>query len=349
MKFAIPFFLVMLLGTVGVYYGIRPVWKLLGWYHPPVARPAATQNVPPSAPRDPYVRTAALGEIPHPESSATRMAASAVPRKPRLARIPDAVEPAAPDASLNKPETPGANEEASSAAVSAQPPAEAGKPLPGTTIGSKTWGMTITCAAYYSLSGANRGQLPGGSIIDIEDTQTTSRGEMSQGRIERGNDMAGPYLVANADLVRFPVPRSEVPTESIATMKQYYSLKGRLAQRLVELKKQALSANPNPYAVACAEAVQKYKNFGEREKRLVVQRDAASGAERMRLMDTLRAMIPEGKRLEHAVEESTAQYNKWKAANPGVVATDASASDAQVQELRRQIAAIEPQVREIVQ
>ena len=349
MKFLIPFFLVMLLGTVGVYYGIRPLWKSLGWYRPPAARPAAPQNVPPSAPRASYVRPAASDESPQPAASATGTAAA---RKPRLTRIPDTDAPAAaPTTSSNKPEAPATNTEETtpSSSVAAPPPAETGKPLPAVTIGSKTWGLTITCVSYYSLSGANRGQLPGGTIIDIEDTQTTSRGEMSQGRVERGGGLAGPYLVANSDLVRFPVPRSEVPPENIATLKQYYNLKGRLEQRLAELKNQAISANPNPYTLAYSEAVQKYNAFGVREKHLVSQRDAASGAERMRLVNTLREMIPEGKRLERAIEEAKAQYNKWKTDNPGVVAPDTSASDAQAQELRRQIAALEPQVKEIVQ
>jgi len=206
--------------------------------------------------------------------------------------------------------------------------------------------MTITCASYYALSGENRGQLPGGSIIDIEDSRSTDKGvDMSMGRVERDNSMAGPYLVANVNLVRFNVSRSDVPADSIATLKQYYGLKGKLDQRIADLKKQAVGANP--YAAAYGEAAQKYNDFGTREKQLTARRDAASGAERMHLVDQLREMIPEGQRLLRAVEDTKAKYNKWKAANPNAAMIDI-AGDGQAEELRKQIAALEPQVKEIV-
>ncbi|MEI6210042.1 MAG: hypothetical protein WCR06_00310 [bacterium] len=347
MKFLLVFLLLALAGTAGVYYGVQPLWQSLGWTIPP-PRPAAATTLPPSAPRNANIQPVAAGESMHAKPAAAIPATS---QAPRLARIHDPADPAAPGSQTanNTSGSPGANDLPPPATAPAQPVADAGKPMPAATTGSKTWGMTITCTAYYSLSGANRGQLTGGSIIDIDDTQTTSRGEMSQGRIERGGEMAGPYLVANADLVRFPVARSEVPPENIATLKQYYSLKGKLAQRLVELKKQSLSANPNPHAAAYSEAVQKYNDFGSREKNLVGLRDAASGAERMRLVDTLRAMIPEGERLKRVVDDAKTRYNRWKTDNPGVVAPDTSAGDAEAQDLRRQIASLEPQVKEIAQ
>ena len=218
--------------------------------------------------------------------------------------------------------------------------------MPPLTQGSKSWGMTLTSASYYSLSGENRGRLPGGAIMDIQDTRSSSKGDMSEGRVERDNTMVGPYLVAVSDLVRFNVPRSEVPAETITLLKQYYGLKGKLDQRIIDLKKQAVIANP--CAAAYGEAVQKYNAFGEREKLLTAKRDAATGADRMRLMDQLRELIPESQRLLRAVESTKADYNKWKAANPGVSMPD-PAADAQVQDLQKQIAALEPQVKQVIQ
>jgi hypothetical protein len=336
MKFWAPFFLVAVLGTAGVYYGAQPLWRAVGLTLPP----AAGSSAPPAS-NGSYLRSATPAETPTPASVRAGTAASAVRHTPRLTPAPGATEFAASGYPPDRHETPAIE------SVAPLPPAATGKNLPPFTPGSKSWGMTLSRVSYYALSGENRGQLPGGSIMDIEDSRSTDKGvEMSMGQVERNEAMAGPYLVANVDLVRFNVPRGEVPPESVAILKQYYGLKGRLDQRIAALKKQA--ANANPYAAAYADAVQKYNDFGAREKQLTAQRDAASGADRMRYLDQLRGMIPEGQRLLRAVEEAKGRYNKWKTANPEAAPVD-TAGDAQVQELRKQLAALEPQVKEIVQ
>lgn len=328
MKFWVPYFLVAILGTAGVYYGTPPLWRAMG-----LALPPAAGSITPPAPQSSYLRAATPAETPAPVSVQADTTASSARHTPLLTAAHGAAESTSAPSSAAAPS-----------------PAAAGKPFPPPSQGSKSWGMTISRASYYALSGENRGQLPGGAIMDIDDSRSTDKGvEMSMGQVERNDAMVGPYLVANADLVRFNVPRREVPPESIALLKQYYGLKGQLDQRLADLKKLAASSNPNPYYAAYAEAKQKYGDFNQRVKTLTVRRDAASGADRMRYMDTLREMIPEGKRLERAFDAAQTKYNQWKTDHPGVVAPDATAGDPQVQELRKQLATLEPQVKEIVQ
>ena len=68
----------------------------------------------------------------------------------------------------------------------------------------------------------------------------------------------------------------------------------------------------------------------------------------MHYVDQLRAMIPEGAKLRRAHDDAKAKYNAWKDAHPSDAVPDA-AQDEQVQALKRQIAALEPKVHEIVQ
>jgi hypothetical protein len=219
--------------------------------------------------------------------------------------------------------------------------------LPAQSATSKTWGITVSVASYYSPAGKNQGTLPGGVIMDIEESRATSRGAMSLGRVERDGAMNGPFLIADVDLVRFGVARAEIPEDSLAILKQFYGLKGRLDQRISELRRQAVGANP--YAQAYNEAVQKYNDFGKREAALVAKRNQSEGAERMKYMDTLREMIPEGNRLKRSVEEARSRYEKWNAANPGVATAPNVSNDTQVQDLRRQMAELEPKLKDIVQ
>ncbi len=334
MKFLITYLLMAVLGTIGVYYGTCPLWQAMGWPLPAATHSAVAAPVPTVS----YARPMLPTEAP---SIVSTPAQQPLPVQKQFDSTPSVVPPPA-----TKPDLATAEPKASEAPVPAStPPATTSGALPPLTQGSKSWGLTLTCAAYYSLSGANRGQLPGGAIMDIEDSRNTSKGDMSMGRVERDNAMLGPYLVANVDLVRFNVARSEVPPETIAILKQYYGLKGKMDQRVADLKKQAASINP--YAAAYGAAVKKYNDFGEREKQLTAQRDAASGAERMRLVDQLRGMLPESQKLLRTVEAAKTQYNGWKTAHPNATAVD-PAGDAQVQELQKQIAALEPQVKDFV-
>ena len=333
MNFWLSYILIAILGTVGVYYGTQPLWQALGH---PLSSPAPAMATTGVRTSDPTL--APKGSVIRPATSIAR---------PTPTPSPDVGPAATPAPSADNTTRPG--DAAAPATTTESKPPDAttpgNSPYPAPAPGCTAWGLTLASASYYSLSGENRGKLPGGTIMDIDEGRNSSKGDMSLGRVERNNAMLGPYLVANADLVRFNVPRSEVPVENIATLKQYYFLKGTLDQRLTDLKQQAVGANP--FAAAYGEAVQKYNEFGTREKQLVTKRDAASGAERMRLMDQLREMIPENQRLLRAVNESKEKYNKWKAANPAAATPDL-ASDPQALELKKQLAALEPQVKEIV-
>ena len=156
---------------------------------------------------------------------------------------------------------------------------------------------------------------------------------------------AGPWLIALSDLVTFDQPRAESPPESVALLKQYYGLQGQLDQHVAELKQQAVDANP--FAPAYRDAAQRYNAFGDREKRLTVQRDQARGADRMRISDELRAMIPEGARLQRDLDASKAKYQNWKSTHAAIANVD-PASDPQVKELKQRLAALDPRIKEIV-
>jgi hypothetical protein len=333
MRFLLAFVVMLLLGTLGVYYGIQPLWRVIGWPIPP---PAPAENTSPELKPLSVPGPATPGKRPAPPPAGE-------PRRAPAPQPPPSGEPLAgtPEAGTD---TPPATTEAP---VAPAPNIPAITPPPSTP-GSKGWGMTITRAAYYSLAGELRGHLAGGTVMDIDDSRTTEKDvEMALGQVERNGTMAGPYLVAHADLVRFEAPRSEVPATSLATLKQYFQLKEHLEQRLTELKKQAISAHPNPHAAAYGDAVQKYNAFGERQTRLTALRDKASGADRMKHIDTLRGMMAEGKQLELKLQNAKSQYNQWKAAHPNEAPPDLTAKDQQVQELRQQIDALEPAVKAI--
>jgi hypothetical protein len=115
---------------------------------------------------------------------------------------------------------------------------------------------------------------------------------------------------------------------------------------LDELKQQALGANP--YTAAYRAAAQRYNAFGEREKKLIAQRDKARGDERMRLADELRAMIPEGARLQNALNAAKTNYTEWKKNHAAEHTASDPNDDEQVKALKQRLAPLEARIHAIV-
>ena len=318
------YFFAAAVGTAGVYHGARPLGTACGWF--PTAGAAPVSNAVPSSERP------VLSAQPHPLHSAETSSA------------PAPVVSSSPSQTVSAPVATPTGTPADASAATPPPTVPVPSTVPPATVGCKAWGLTLATVSYYSAAGERRGQLPIASLMDIEGTCDSSRGEMVRGRLERDGAMIGPYLVAASELVQFATPRSDVTPEIQSLLKQYYVTKNQLAERIAELKKDAADANPN--ASAYREALRQYNDFGAREKLLTEKRDRASGAERMRLMDQLRAMIPENTRLLRAVEESKTRYNSWKKSHP----TDApdTSKDARVQELQRRLSEIAPSVKDFV-
>lgn len=338
MKFFGLYLFTALVLTVGVYHGARPIGALCGLVPSAADAQFSGSDSAPASPAE-RVQTAQ----PPKKTSASALEAASPSVNPATATPSSASEAVAPAETALVPAQTG-NGGTASPPEPTRLVASSAPPVPPATTGCKSWGLTLGVVSYYSAAGDKRGQLPVGSLMDIEGSCDSSRGEMIRGRVERDGAMIGPYLVAASELVQFSAPRSEVSPETQSLLKQYFDVKGQLAERIAELKKETVDLNP--YAAAFREAKQRYNEFGAREKELTERRDRSVGAERMRCIDQLRAMIPENTRLLRAVEDSKTRYNSWKAGHP-VAAPDTS-KDPRVQELQRRLAAIEPRVKEFV-
>ena len=333
MNFWLSFILAALIGTAVVYHVSPTVWKYYGASKPaaiskPAVAPATTPAPVPAASLPPKATLAA--SISHPAVHAIKPA-------------PAASAPAAATPVSSTTSVPEKTEAAPTSAASSVPTPALAAIAPS---GATNWGLTITCASYYSLAGEHRGTLPGGALIDISSHHSSSRGDMAAGEVERGGAMVGPYLIAASDLVQFDVPRSALPAETVNTLKAYYTLKGRLDQRIADLKANDESANPCTAAYLAAHKA--YNAFGAETEALRAKFDQSSGALRLKYEDQLRSMKPESVRRKQVLDDAKAKYVDWKKNHPAVAATDPS-KDSQVKDLQAQIAALEPKVKEIMQ
>jgi hypothetical protein len=340
MNFWFSFILTALIGTTVVYHVSPTVWKYYGESKPvAISKPAATPAAAPAlvAAPAPVATPAPAASLPTKTTPSVSVMHTIKPAKTEPAPVVAA-------ASSEKPAPVPVNPEATTTTAASSSPAPASAAI--APSGATNWGLTITCANYYSLSGENRGTLPGGALMDISSHRSSSRGDMAAGDVERNSAMVGPYLVAASDLVQFDVPRSTLPVETVNTLRAYYSLKGRLDQRIADLK--AKDEDANPCVAAYRAAYKEYNAFGTETEALRAKFDQASGSLRQTYEDRLRTMKPESVRLRQALDAAKIKYMDWKKNHPAPPATDPS-KDSQVKDLQAQIAALEPKVKEIMQ
>ncbi len=329
MGFALRYLATALVGTLALYYGLPRIGPLLpdvirSMGQPAPSRAAASSPAEPSAPR-PAV----------PPEVSWRVPAVAAP-------VTDA---SLSDETATKTVSP----------VSDPAPAAASAPVVVTTLGYTPstrripasgpdithWGVTLNHAPFFEKDGKRRDEtLPGGTLVEQIATTTSSKGEMALCRVWRGSSWSGPYLVATADLLRFGGGRDEVDADEFDVLLRYAGLNARAEARRRELVRLSVDANPHTAPLRrCKEAYDAARGEADR---LTRARDAARGAERVRIVDELRRVKEQEPRMRRELESLARQYEDWKA-NNSVPAADPE-RDAEVQALTEQMQALRPRL-----
>ena len=159
-------------------------------------------------------------------------------------------------------------------------------------------------------------------------------------RIWRGSGWAGPFLVATADLVRFPGGRDEVDADELEVLLRYAELNARAEERRKELTR--LSVDANPHAAPLRRLKEAYDAARIEAERLTRERDTARDAERIRLGDELRRVKDQEPRMRRELESLARQYEAWKASHAAPAAVPAQ--DAQLQAIQAQMQALRPRL-----
>jgi hypothetical protein len=341
MGFLLRYLATALVGTLLIYYGLPQLKPLL---------PEVFRAMGPTAPRD----SAPAG--------APSMAAHRRPQPWPASAEPEALS-ASPSVSLpaedamSTPGTSVAVETATNGTPAAPPAVPVPPPGPevitqlgytpstqrirasGTDI--THWGVTLQHAPFFEKDGKRRAEvLPGGTLVEQTAATTSSKGEMALCRIWRGSGWAGPYLVATADLVRFPGGRDEVDAGELEVLLRYAELNARAEERRKELTR--LSVDANPHAAPLRQLKEAYDAARTEAERLTRERDTARGAERIRLGDDLRRVKDQEPRMRRELESLARQYEAWKSSHAAPAA--APEQDAQLQAILAQMQALRPRL-----
>ena len=337
MGFVLRYLATAIVGTLAIYYGLPRIGPLLPetvgrMRHPASVRVTAPVPAAPSA--------SVVMELP--EVAETSAVSTDVPADP------------APDAQTGLPDEEAATNGLPAAAPSPAPEVSPA-PVVVTTLGYTPstqlirasgadithWGVTLNHAPFFEKDGKRRDEmLPGGTLVEQVATTTSSKGEMALCRVWRGSSWSGPYLVATADLLRFSGGRDEVDADEFDVLLRYAGLNARAEARRRELVRLSVDANPHTAPLRrCKEAYDAARGEADR---LTRARDAARGAERVRIVDELRRVKEQEPRMRRELESLARQYEDWKA-NNSVPAADPE-RDAEVQALTEQMQALRPRL-----
>ena len=337
MGYVLRYLATALVGTLVIYYGLPRLRPLLPEVIRSMSQPAAAVPARASAPaREPRPATGSRRETPRTLPLTTPAAGRAAPPSAPDAGLPDpaAMQVAAP------PPVPAAPSAAPTVVTPlGYTPSVQRIPPSGADI--THWGVTLQHAPFFEKDGKRRAEvLPGGTLVEQTDAMSSSKGEMALCRIWRGSGWAGPFLVATADLVRFPGGRDEVDADELEVLLRYAELNARAEERRKELTR--LSVDANPHAAPLRRLKEAYDAARAQAERLTRERDEARGAERIRLGDELRRVKEQEPRMRRELESLARQYEAWKSSH-ATPAADPSL-DADVQALQAQMQALRPRL-----
>lgn len=172
------------------------------------------------------------------------------------------------------------------------------------------WGITVKESAVYTKDGKNLKTVPAGILIEQINSTTADKGEMSYCKIWKDDIWSGPFLIAGANLIRFPGTREKTDANDVEKLCKYFSLIQQYENRKNEILKAA--ASKNPYFRELKEKAEAYNKNGERSAVLTKQRDEATGAKRTKLIAELNKLKQEMASQSTELAQVTSKYENWK-------------------------------------
>ena len=205
-----------------------------------------------------------------------------------------------------------------------------------TFLGPKSgWGFVQTSSPYYTPQGKNSGKLPGGTLFTYNDVKPSSKNAMLVCSVKRGEAWEGPYLLDCTDVAAYEGHPDTFAPETIKNLGQYFTLKGKIADRKEALEDEALSANP--YFNTARQSQQAYQDSITKAAEMERQMLTMTGARKTQADEALRAFKYEQVRIKAKADQAAAAYKAWKVKHP--IDPAKLAADPQLKALEQELQA----------
>ncbi len=260
---------------------------------------------------------------------------------------------------------PGPEEEVAWPAIALHSPPLAGQPLAPTTSGETApvpepeagtapqpaynpdamWGTVSTQdAPIYDRNGKKMREIPAGSLVDVQETRSTTNGEVVIGSVRSRNGNFD-HVILRREHVELYVgyPISATSKEQRVLVSRRGEILGAIKSRQEALEKAA--SNRNPHQAEFLAVALKYKAIIDESKQLNEQYKKVTGSQRMELGNRLRTLKNDQFVMMPKYNELKQKRDDWNSQNQNV-AQDI-ANDQQIRQLNQQLEQIDQQLRNI--
>lgn len=213
-------------------------------------------------------------------------------------------------------------------------------------LGPKTgWGIVKATSPFYAPDGKRLGTLPGGTLFTYNGVKSSSRNDVLVCRVRRGAEQEGPYLIDCTDIAGYEGDLSALNPELIQNLLRYFTLNGRIEERLAALKQEANAKNP--HSESARQTHQAYQASIEKAAAMEREMNSLTGARRSKALDALRTLKYEQAALKTQSDQAAAAFKAWQEAHPldpAVIAADPQlrALRAEHDEARKPVASLIP-------
>jgi hypothetical protein len=213
-------------------------------------------------------------------------------------------------------------------------------------LGPKTgWGIVKATSPFYAPDGKRLGTLPGGTLFTYNGVKSSSRNDVLVCRVRRGAEQEGPYLIDCTDIAGYEGDPSALNPELTQNLLRYFTLNGRIEERLAALKQEANAKNP--HSESARQTHQAYQASIEKAAAMEREMNSLTGARRSKALDALRTLKYEQAALKTQSDQAAAAFKAWQEAHPldpAVIAADPQlrALRAEHDEARKPVASLIP-------
>lgn len=213
-------------------------------------------------------------------------------------------------------------------------------------LGPKSgWGIVKTTSPYYAPDGKRLGTLPGGTLFTYSGVKSSSRNDVLVCRVRRGAEQEGPYLIDCTDIAGYEGDPSALDPELIHNLLRYFTLNGRIEDRLAALKQEANAKNP--HSESARQTHQAYQMSIEKAAAMEREMNTLTGVRRSKALDALRTLKYEQAALKTRSNQAAAAFKAWQEAHPldpAVIAADPQIRDWRTErdEARKPVASLIP-------
>ena len=202
------------------------------------------------------------------------------------------------------------------------------------------WGVVKADTSCYSTEGKRVGNTPSGTVFTYSSVKSSSKNMVLETKLDQDGTWQGPFFIDIADVIIFSGTPEDMPKGMLSDLKDYFSVKSKIAQRKQLLEEAEYAKNPHYESAKLTR--EKYVASMKAAEELNAKAEKQTGMTKSKTLDQMRALKYEQTKLKADADKEAANYKAWKDSHP--LSPEKLSSDKELAALEQQLQALTPKV-----